>query len=445
MHVTPRSITRLLLALCVSSANALLAQTPPHEFQKIAATMDVGTRQVPTTALPASLKLAPDLGLVMAQPLTGQVVHVSRTEVFESRCAITPNGDFLLMFPDGGHYHRKATKVNDLVAYRSKDRGRTWQGPTVPLNIDYNLHGLIPLIPRGTKRLYNFGTQPLWDRYAPNDPAKQENAPIGYRWSDDDGHTWSDVKLIRPENDPEFAGMSVVRMCETESGVWLIGAHEADWSKKPLQTRQYILRSADRGKTWTVAPGARPGGWQTPGGFGRMDETTLVCLGGDEVFALSRTPEGHLWQFRSNDSGLTWKGPERTTLVHPDAPAMLFLLSDRKTLMVLHHNRASASSMPMAERADLGVKHPGMADRAQVWVSLSRDGGRSWEAPRFLLANALQPYEANSFRNNGCSYLDAVLEGGNIHFFFSHRWRQVLHLQMKEAELARLPTADQAQ
>lgn len=412
---------------------------PGPEFRKLAAEVEIGTRAVPTTALPSSLRLLPDLGLVVAAPVAGQHIHTARTEVYESRATITPAGDFLLMSPDGGHYNGTTKKLNDLVAYRSRDHGRTWEGPTVPIKIDYNLHGFIPLIPRGTKRLYNFGTQPLIGRYDPKDPSKRENAPIGYRWSDDDGFTWSEVQLISPTNDPEFTGMSVVRMCETDTGVWLIGAHEGDWSKKPLQTRQYILRSADRGKTWTVAPGARPGGWQCPG-FGRMDETTMVCLGGNEVFALSRTPEGHLWQVRSHDSGLTWEGPTATTLVHPDAPAMLFQLPDRKTLMVLHHNRSSADKLPMAERAHLGADHPGMRDRAQVWVSLSRDGGRSWESPRFLTANALRPYEKNPFFNNACSYFDAIFDQGEIHFFFSHRWKHVLHLTMKEADLTKLPT-----
>ena len=30
--------------------------------------------------------------------------------------------------------------------------------------------------------------------------------------------------------------------------------------------REYILRSYDQGKTWTVVPGKRPGGWYEPKG-----------------------------------------------------------------------------------------------------------------------------------------------------------------------------------
>ena len=34
-----------------------------------------------------------------------------------------------------------------------------------------------------------------------------ENCPISFRYSDDDGLSWSAVTLISPKNDPEFTGM----------------------------------------------------------------------------------------------------------------------------------------------------------------------------------------------------------------------------------------------
>lgn len=75
----------------------------------------------------------------------------------------------------------------------------------------------IPFLPRGTKRIYAFGTQPIpgkwtWENGQP------EKARIGYRWSDDDGRTWSEVKLIAPLNDADFKGMSVMQMTETDTG-----------------------------------------------------------------------------------------------------------------------------------------------------------------------------------------------------------------------------------
>ncbi len=140
-----------------------------------------------------------------------------------------------------------------MLAYRSSDRGRTWTGPAVAFDIDYSQHGFIPLIPRGSKRIYAFGTQPIIGYRSEN--GQHENTPIGFCWSDNDGRTWSPVRLIAPRDDPGFTGMSVMRMTETAAGTWLLGSHHADWSVKPLTTRQYLLRSQDRGETWTVLPG----------------------------------------------------------------------------------------------------------------------------------------------------------------------------------------------
>ena len=409
----------------------------------------------PLNELPRTLKLLRQVGLVVSAPIKGHVLYeceraghienrqpaVHNVGIWDMGATITPAGDYLVMFPEGGHYCcSEGKKVNRMTALRSKDKGRTWSEPFRPYEIDYNEHGFIPLIPAGTKRLYSFGTQPVWSDYDFTNRSRIEDAPIGFRWSDDDGRTWSLVQLIRPRNDPIFQAMSRTSMCETAAGVWLLGADEADWSQKPLVNRHYILRSEDRGATWDVLPGPRPQGWQCPG-FGRMGETRLIHIAREEVLALSRTPEGHLWQHRSFDGGRTWTPLEATSLVHPDAPAMVYYLSDRKTLLALHHNRASAARLPLAERAHLSADHPCMADRAQIWLSVSRDAGHTWEPPRFAFCNALAPVEVSPFLNHQCSYTDVLVDAGVVHFCVPHRWRRALHLQLPEADLGRLPTA----
>lgn len=414
---------------CAWSADAKALPPLP-----IAETIAIQQMQLHTAALPAELKLREPLGLVTAAAIDGQVVHRTKSRILETRATITPNGDFLLLFPEGDHYAKsKGEKMNVMLAYRSKDRGLTWQGPTVAYDIPYSQHGFIPFIPKGTNRIYAFGTQPIPDKYSWKD-GQQENAPIGHRYSDDDGHTWSEVALIKPENDPGYLGMSVMRMTETDAGTWLLGSHLADWSVKPIKTKQYLLRSEDKGKTWTLLPGSRPNGWFAEG-FDRMDEGRPINLGKGKVLFMSRTPQGHLFTAWSEDDGKTWTKPAPCPLVHPDAPPMLFPLSDGKTLVAFHHRR-----VPKTQPGELSDKAETMKMRTELWISTTSDGGHTWTEPRFAMVNAVEANLAVGGFNHQCSYLDAFMDGEIMHLFLPHRWQQVLHLTLKESAIPNLPT-----
>lgn len=388
--------------------------------------------------LPEPLVADNVLGILRHQKLSGEILHVAPDMVrglFETRATRTPGGDLLVMFPVGNHYAAAAGKVNEMISYRSSDNGRTWRGPKVAYEIEYSQHGFVPLIPRGTKRIYAFGTQPLPSEYS-REKGRHENTPIGFRWSDDDGLTWSSVKLIRPLNDPGFLGMSVTRMCETDQGTWILGAHAADWSQQPLQTRQYLLRSEDQGETWTLLPEPRPDGWSVPK-YHRMDEGRPIALGGGQVFFMARTPTGKLWTARSLDDGRTWSSPSPSTLVHPDAPPMVFHGSDRRSLWCFFHNRHIDS-----QYTGLSGKMDGMRDRSEIWVVKSQDGGRSWSEPRFLFANLTRPNpNKNGWFNYNVSYLDAVIEDGVVHLFCPHLWNRAVYMTISESSLHDLPSA----
>lgn len=339
------------------------------------------------------------------------------------RATITPKGDYLILFPEGRGRHYQGEK---MLAYRSSDKGKTWTGPTVAFDSSQSHHGFVPLVPRGSKRIYAFGTQPIPGMVGDRSKGLQENCPIGFRYSDDDGHTWSDVTLIRPENDPEFTGMSCVRMCETDAGTWLIGSHDGIWGgskKAPVRTRQYVLRSEDQGSTWQLLPKRRPGGWYLEK-YNRMDEGTLVNLGSGKVLLAIRTAEGHIWESRSEDDGRTWSDPKPTTLVHPDAPPMVFHLGDDQRLIAFIHNRY-----------DPGRPHFDKSARNELWCSVSKDEGRTWSEPRFVFAGATPGGHIHS-----CSYIDMFADGSRIHIFLGQDGRQLLYLHFDESDLPRFLT-----
>ncbi len=401
--------------------------------EPIAREISVGGMTIDSAAPSAGLVIRRELGVICAEQLTGRVLHRAGNgqRVLETRAVVTPGGDLLVMFPCGKHYGGQKKKVNDMLAYRSKDGGRNWAGPRVAFDIDYNQHGFVPLVPRDSKQIYAFGTQPVKGRFN-----GIENAAIGFRWSDDDGLTWSDVTLIEPTNDPGFLGMSVMRMCETGRGTWLLGTHtgikffKTQDGSKTTKTAQYILRSEDRGHTWRLLPDKRPNGWKEVQ-RDRLEEGRPIALGDGRVLVHLRTARGHLWETRSDDDGKTWSEPCPTTLVHPLAPPMTFHLSDGKTLTAFHHNRVTGGPFfPHNHR-----------NRSEIWVSLSTDEGRTWSEPRFVFANAMPTTQRTA--DHQCSYLDMVASDGELHMFVPHRWSRALYLRMEKSDLIELPTTKQ--
>src|SRR5690554_1583420 len=91
---------------------------------QLAQSIVAGGQTIQTATPPARLVLLADLGILAHESVRGQVVHRTAAPgvpLFETRATVTPGGDFLLMFPNGGHYGRKNEKVNEMLAYRSSD------------------------------------------------------------------------------------------------------------------------------------------------------------------------------------------------------------------------------------------------------------------------------------------------------------------------------------
>ncbi|WP_425397833.1 sialidase family protein [Aeoliella sp.] len=377
---------------------------------------------------PAGLRIDESVGLLVNQHAKVQKIHAwprPRQKVDVPRGLVTPGGDWLVMFAAGRNQYGcsaelRHVKTNEMLSYRSADQGRTWQGPTRAWTCDHSSSFTVPFIPAGSNRIYVFGTEPI-----PSLRENKEDGPIVYRYSDDDGHTWSAATRIRPVNLPDYTGISGMRMCQTRAGTWLLGTHKKqsfDFTSAngfTLREKQFVLRSTDEGQTWNMhltSPAAPP---QEPP---RRNEGRVIDLSDGRAMMLARV-QGHLWQSFSADDGVTWSLPEPQKLVHPAAPPMIFHLSDGKTLIQLIHNR-------------YGGKEHHQADRNELWVSLSMDDGTSWSEPGLLMANLVE-----NVRRPNLSYTDMFTDEGQVHFVVPHLWEQVLHVSLPEQELFNLPKA----
>ena len=390
----------------------------------------VGGKAIPIADPPDGIVFRDDLGI-----LVHKSVPVQRIQAWPEpygydeapRGVITDAGDYLVLFAAGaGHQWAKTTKVNDIFACRSADQGRTWTIPELAWESPYNQHAANLFKPAGQRRIYAFQMEAIWDEID-----HPHAAPLGMRWSDDDGDTWLGPEIIRPENDSDFKGVCHMQMDETDEGTWLLPTYTPISDEERIRRdRQYVLRSTDQGKSWELIPGPRPSGW-TVLNSNRLMEGEIVVVDGKRAVLYTRESSGCLWEQWSDDDGRTWTDPKPTPgLVHPDAPPMVYKAGDGKTLVNFTHNRKASDR----------YRNAGRNDRQELWVSISRDSGKSWSESRFVASNAC-PRERPTFRE--LSYADLIADGDDLHLFLDEDKRQILHFHLKLSEINKLPTESQ--
>ena len=422
MKPTLTLLTALLLAplaaLAQDNKNPGTSMTAP----KLLPAVEIAGTAWKLDRLPQGLKLDRELGVVVAAPI-GKVQAVGPYypygTILAPRAVKAPNGDYLVFGAHGGYYQRSDKPNNEPILWRSTDQGRTWDRGVRPWTQDAGEHCLVPLVdPSQSGRIYVFGNASRGKTHATG---------MVFRHSDDNGRIWSAPTTIVPKNDPTFPGAPIhMRGAVMPDGAWLWGAYYRDTG---ITDRQYLLRSTDRGQTWTIAPNPHPQGWTHPK-WNKFMEGTVVPVGGSEAVLYLRVPGGRMYEKRTTDSGLTWSETQVTPgLVHPDAPPMVFPFAGGKRVIAFIHNRYTAK--------DPEHNH---LDRGALWFAISDNAGRSWSEPRFLIAQAKLPERAHptSCDHDVC-YVDLLVDGTDLHLFVADGQRRALHLAFSEQDLAAFP------
>jgi len=385
--------------------------------------IEIAGEKVSLDALPERLSLLADPGVVVpaglceVQPIGTRAGDGS---IFSPRAVKAANGDYLAFGVHGGYYQSSVKPNNAPILWRSTDQGRSWDQGVRPWTQDASEHCLVPIVdPAQPERILVFGN-------ASRD--QQHAAGMVLRHSDDNGHTWSAPSAILPENDPAFPGAPIhMRGAVLGDGTWLWGAYYRDINTIEGD-RQFLLRSTDKGATWTVLPAAAPGGWYHPT-WNKFMEGIVVPGAGTQATFYLRAPGGRMYEKRTTDSGLTWTdAAEVPGLLHPDAPPMVFRFDGGKRLIAFIHNRYDK-------------KHPHHyhPDRVELWFATSADEGRSWSEPRFIIAQAKHTDHPLSC-DPDVSYVDLLVDEANLHLFVGDGQRQAVQVSFSADRLEEFPT-----
>ena len=307
--------------------------------------------------------------------------------------AVAPNGDLLAAF-DKRPEHGDAPAPNSLWQRRSRDGGRTWDGPTV---IREGLESDVPgeklgysdpsyVVDRETGLIFCFHVfskdAGVWDSAYGTDDEDRDVLSAAVSVSEDSGRTWSArsvTEVVKPGNcRAAFAtsGAGIQLRYGSYRGRLVqqyAGFFRDEGSADGAEIVQaYSVFSDDHGRTWQMGE---------PVGKA-MDENKVVELSDGTLMMNSRehVRTGHRWVALSHDGGATWEGLHRDpalvdpgnnahiTRAYPDAPEGS---SKAKWLLFSH-----ADSLP--------------SDRVDGTVELSTDDGATWVRKRLFKPGACQ-------------------------------------------------------
>lgn len=267
----------------------------------------------------------------------------------------------LLAFCEGRKTGRGDAGDIDLVLRRSRDGGKTWDGPQVVWDDGANTCGNpCPVVDQETGTICLLLTHNLGkDTEAKIVGGTSEGSRTAWvSKSTDDGVTWTKpVEITKDVKKPDWTwyatgpGIGI----QTKSGRLVIPCDSK--SDKGKVRESHVIYSDDRGATWKL------GGVVGPG----CNESQVAELDDGTLLLNMRSYMGNNRRLiaTSKDGGLTFTKPvEDQALIEPVCQASLI-------------------SVP-GEKNRLLFSNPASLKREKMTVRLSRDGGKTWPVSQLL-------------------------------------------------------------
>jgi sialidase-1 len=253
-----------------------------------------------------------------------------------------------------------------IARIESRDGGFTWSEPQVMFRSTTGENAMQPSFAR-------MANGELGVSYSRIDSLSA--ATKVFRYSADEGKTWSDEILISPTG--QYWTSAHDRMVVLTTGRMLLTLHH----KKEVRPEHMITQVAytdDHGRTWKrsaqkvdvadVIPEFRKGrGERYRQGFW---EASIAERADGSLLMIGRTYGGWLYATESRDRGETWSKPAPTTLMSSAAPGRMERIPNTDHLLVVW-NRCCLNSADVL-----------LGQRLTLSSAISEDGGKTWKYQR---------------------------------------------------------------
>jgi len=195
--------------------------------------------------------------------------------------------------------------------------------------------------------------------------------------SHDEGKTWGDERSVKLLGSPYYATMVQLSRGRLlyPNRICFAGEHEetpGGHTKKPEADIGSVSYSDDEGRTWQLCNGELMGWFDDEGevngkgGVTPFDEPSLAETNDGRVLYFARSTVGRIVYTYSNDGGVNWCAVRPTELAASYSPCRLVRIPQTGDLLCVW-NQVSRAEIRRGFR------------RSRLSAAISRDSGRSWE------------------------------------------------------------------
>jgi hypothetical protein len=329
----------------------------------------------------------------------------------------TLDGAWLCVLTTGdGH---EGSRGQHIVSLRSTDRGQSWSSPVCIESPDGpEASWAVPLVtPSGRIFVfYVYNADDIRELPADDPPfaggttnRMDSHGHYVFRWSDDDGHSWSAQRVTIPVRefviDRENPSQGTVRLFWnvgrpfiSQGSVFLslhkVGGFGAGWftrSEGALLRSDDLLSGDPALATWQTLPDGDVGLRTPPGGGPIAEEQSVVEMSDGSFLAVYRSIDGYAVGCYSRDRGRNWQTPRYLTyqdgrpVKHPRAACFAWRLG-HGDYVLWYHNHGGQIFKQHPKSRDRGYD-----DRNPVWmargveVTTSRGLEVVWSSPEIIL------------------------------------------------------------